>query len=617
LLSFWKKSNDLRIRLLFIVTILASLTVAIPDYFTRQGELISILLTFLLFCSYGVLIGAEPHLAMVIPEKKKFAKNNPFIIVIFYVFGAILSFLFLLNYLSSMYNFNLSNQFKNIVYSLFVITYQLIIPVIVFCILLHTFIKTSEEVKKTQTKIVLFGVLPWMISMVLVYIFVLAVGEISSFLYFLNLFCIIPVPIAFSIAIFKYRLFDVELIIRKSLIYGLLTGFLFLVYYVILGLGSGIFSFFFIKVSSIWIIAFATLFLGLIFNPLRKKIHIYVDKYFYPEKFKLRQELPEISKNIASITTLKELVNQILYKLSNLLNMKSSAFLLLDEKKERFVVYTTKGVIEPLKLERDIIFSNNEKVIQYISNKIKPLNIGNFTPQIKKTLGYNKIKKFQPEIIVPFHLNKILIAILLLGGKHSEGKLDREDRDILAMFSNQAAAMLENARLFQYATFDDLTGLYRRHVFEKELKKEIQRTQRFKRPVVIGIIDIDHFKEINDSYGHASGDIILKNIAYKINKNIRNVDFLARYGGEEFVFILPETNIDNGKKISEKLRKIVENMVFYLDEKVLSLKVTVSIGITCWNGEGKIKTIEELLKNADKALYKAKNRGRNQIQIMI
>jgi len=617
LLSLWKKSEDLKVRLLFLLTVFASLTVVIPDYFSQQKEFTAQILTLLLSISYGILIGVEPHLAMVIPKKKVILEKHPWIIRLFYATGIIVAVLFFVNYLDSIYKFGFHLLFSKIVIFLFIILYQLVTPLLVFGILLHTFFKTPLGVRKSQIKVVLFGIFPWVVSMLCASLAWIIRGELSPFLYYFNLVAIIPVPFAFSIAIFKYRLFNVELVIRKSLIYGFLTGFLFLVYYATIGLGSAFFSIFFIKASSVWVIAFATLLLGLIFNPVRKKIHFYVDKFFYPEKYKLRQQLPEISREIASVTNLNALVNRILDKLSLLLNMNSSAFLLSDERLEKYLVYATRGRIEPFELEKSVIFSANEEVIQYLAQQRKPLTKEQFSNKIKQFPGFFKLQKFQPEIIVPFFLKDSLIAILILGGKQSEDRYDREDRNLLAIFSNQVAAMLENARLFQFATFDDLTGLYRRRVFEKELEKEIERSRRFNRPLVVGLVDIDHFKKINDDYGHSTGDIVLKNIAMCLKVHIRSIDCLARYGGEEFIFFLPETDINSGKKMGEKLREIVENLNLFLEDDSLQVRVTISVGITCWRGEDRKVNVESLVKLADQALYQAKSRGRNRTEVVL
>lgn len=616
-LSLWKKSEDLRVRLLFLLTVFASITIIAPDYFVGQKGIISQILSFFVYASIGILIGVEPHLAMVIPKKKAVLERHPWIIRLLYASGIILAALYLINYFDYIYQFGYPSLGSTLTVFLFMTSYHLLVPLLVFGILLHTFFKTPFGVMKSQTKIVLFGIFPWVVGMIWASLSLIIKGMLSPFLVFFNLLTIIPIPIAFSIAIFKYRLFNVELVIRKSLIYGLLTGFLFSVYLGIIGLGSGFLSIFFIKVSSIWIIAFATLLLGLLFNPVRKKIRLHVDKFFFPEKFNLRHELPELSKEIASVIGLNKLVNKILDKLSTLLNMNSSAFLLSDERLETYLVSVTKGKVESLELEKSIIFSAKEEVIQYIANQKKPLTIRQLPQWTKKSPGFIKLQRFTTEVIIPFHFKNDLIAILLLGGKQSEEIYDREDKNLLAIFSNQVAAMIENSRLFKFATFDDLTGLYRRQIFEKELEKEMERVRRFHRPLVIGLADIDHFKRINDQYGHSAGDIVLKNISICLSSKMRTFDCVARYGGEEFVFFLPETDIESGKKISERLRTTMQKLNISLKENSPPVQVTISVGLTCWDGKDKDADPDSLIKLADKALYQAKKRGRNRTDIIL
>jgi len=529
--------------------------------------------------------------------------------------GGIIMALFYLRYLNSFFHFSLPPVISRTSFLLFGATYQLLVPLMVFGILLHTFFKTSVGIKKIQTKIVLFGIFPWVVSMVPSALFNLTTGQIPDSLYIFNLVCIIPVPFAFLIAIFKYRLFDVELVIRKSLVYGLLTGFLFLVYYGTIGIGSGLLSLIFNNVKSLWIVAFATLLLGLLFNPLRKRTQLYVDKFFYPEKFHLRLRLPELSKEVASSRTLLELVSQILDQLSRLLHMQNAVFLIADEAHKKFSVIKTSGNLSSQNLEREIIFSANEPVMAQIARNKKPITLQELYRQLE-IHSNPKLEKLNADIILPFHLQENLVAVLFLGGEEEKSKLSREDRDLLAIFCNQVAAMVENAHLFQTATYDDLTGLYRRHVFERVVAREIERSRRFKHPLVVAMIDIDHFKKINDSYGHAAGDILLKNIAFLISRNIRNIDCLARYGGEEFVLLLPETGIKPGLGISEKLRKIVEERSFSLKDGESHCRITISIGLAYWQGTGKAGTVEELLAAADQALYRAKNRGRNRVEVL-
>lgn len=160
----------------------------------------------------------------------------------------------------------------------------------------------------------------------------------------------------------------------------------------------------------------------------------------------------------------------------------------------------------------------------------------------------------------------------------------------------------------KFAMVDSLTGTYNRRYMETCLKKEIMRCERYKKNASVCILDIDNFKNINDTYGHQTGDDILVNFASQIKKSIREEDVLCRYGGEEFLVILPETCINGAKNLAER----IQNSIF-TDPLLKHYKITFSAGIASYPCNG--KTIEELISIADSFLYKAKKEGRNRIEL--
>ena len=158
---------------------------------------------------------------------------------------------------------------------------------------------------------------------------------------------------------------------------------------------------------------------------------------------------------------------------------------------------------------------------------------------------------------------------------------------------------------------DPLTGLYNRRHFEDTLEREFLRASRYDNHLSFAIIDVDFFKKVNDTYGHSTGDYVLKEVAYLILQNLRKTDMVFRYGGEEFTVIITETPKEKAIVPLERLRKAVEEYPFSYNGQ--DIKITISIGISevCEN----ITTVHQLFDDADRALYKAKENGRNQIQI--
>lgn len=163
-------------------------------------------------------------------------------------------------------------------------------------------------------------------------------------------------------------------------------------------------------------------------------------------------------------------------------------------------------------------------------------------------------------------------------------------------------------KLFQQATTDTLTGLSNRQKFLNKMELELERYKRYGTHFAISMIDIDHFKEVNDKYGHDTGDEILKEISQLLNNHIRKNDLLARWGGEEFILISVEIDEKKLFSLTKKLREVIEEKKF---ETVNHL--TISIGTTILH---KCDTMQTVIKRADKALYLSKNNGRNQVQFI-
>lgn len=157
------------------------------------------------------------------------------------------------------------------------------------------------------------------------------------------------------------------------------------------------------------------------------------------------------------------------------------------------------------------------------------------------------------------------------------------------------------------ATHDTLTGLPNREAYNERAFAELQRFKRYCRPLTLAVCDIDLFKKVNDSYGHQTGDKVLRLIAQLVSTRLRSVDFVARFGGEEFVLLLPETSPDQALLVLEKIRKVVAKTPFKF--KGDPVKITLSFGLASFSAED---NVEDVFERADKALYQAKKNGRNQ-----
>jgi diguanylate cyclase (GGDEF)-like protein len=189
----------------------------------------------------------------------------------------------------------------------------------------------------------------------------------------------------------------------------------------------------------------------------------------------------------------------------------------------------------------------------------------------------------------------------------------QDDLRLLNIISSLAAVSVENSMLYQrmndLAITDGLTGLYVQRYFRERLDTELKRALSAKRKFSLLMIDLDHFKDTNDKYGHTAGDTLLVKIAQVLKNSVSPEHIVSRYGGEEFAIFLFETDKSQAAKIAENIRTIVARSVFTLRRQ--DLRITISVGISSFPDDGYLA--QDLIKKADENLYKAKQGGRNRI----
>ena len=163
---------------------------------------------------------------------------------------------------------------------------------------------------------------------------------------------------------------------------------------------------------------------------------------------------------------------------------------------------------------------------------------------------------------------------------------------------------------------DPLIGIYNRRHLNLKLAEEIKRAHRYNLQLFILLLDIDHFKNVNDTYGHYIGDLVLKSLGHLLLKNVREMDIVARYGGEEIAIIAPHTSVLTAADLAERLRQVVETSVIVpADEQEDRQAVTISVSIGVAGLDRQIVDIQSLIERTDKALYEAKQKGRNRVVV--
>ncbi len=310
-----------------------------------------------------------------------------------------------------------------------------------------------------------------------------------------------------------------------------------------------------------------------------------IDKFFFTLNKSL--ELETLDKSITEfICSITSALGIELYHLDKELNLhigyaKGVKTKLNEERKKSLVDIILNGKVVELN-------KNEVEFIEFGTVSIKPYEIAYFPFNSEET---------QNGVVVLYtttYLSKNMKNLVLR---------------LLQEYSLALKSSLTYEKMQKMAAFDELTNLYNRRFGLKRLKEEYQRSKRSKGCLCVLMFDIDHFKRVNDTYGHQAGDFILSSFANILQQNFREEDVVMRYGGEEFICALSNANMDDSYKRAEIIRKQVEDSVFTW--KDVKIKITVSCGVDSFEAKKEDKSIEDIIKNADEKLYIAKNTGRN------
>ena len=328
--------------------------------------------------------------------------------------------------------------------------------------------------------------------------------------------------------------------------------------------------------------------------------------------------LYNISQAVNFIDDLKRLLQVIIQKALITLDAEKGSLMLYDYSINALQVRIVSG-LQDKKLEEAI----NNGAVQCAKIEIgegiagtvflerKPIitNLGSADPRfiVKEVLSNTKSL-----LCVPLVAKGEVIGVINITNKKHGKLFNQKDLEFITSLANQAAIAIDNAKLYELATKDGMTKLYIYRHFYTLLENEIRRCSRYNRNMSLIMIDIDNFKQINDTYGHLTGDTILKRLAAVLQETVRKIDIPARYGGEEFVVILPETDKDEAVKIAERVRRNVADIVVRAND-TQDISPTISLGVAQYTTDG--KEAKELINAADTALYFSKHNGKNMVSI--
>lgn len=205
-----------------------------------------------------------------------------------------------------------------------------------------------------------------------------------------------------------------------------------------------------------------------------------------------------------------------------------------------------------------------------------------------------------------------LFQVVRMAGE-CEARFCELEQRMLAVQRENLDLAVRNRELSEISSKDALTGLYNRWYVIEKIESEINRALRHKTPISLLMLDLDHFKRVNDTYGHPAGDLVLQVVGRLLRESCRIYDVPGRYGGEEFCIVLPETHLGNSTTVAERIRRRLAETQF--DCSGSRIEVTASMGIAAVTDEDSVLSASSLIERADQALYTAKSRGRNRVEL--
>jgi len=325
--------------------------------------------------------------------------------------------------------------------------------------------------------------------------------------------------------------------------------------------------------------------------------------------------LVEASNDIYSILNFRQLINSALLTVIGQVGVQSALVLMYDQSKRSYSISYQKGFKS--KEVQKLKFKVDSPLIKYFTKHNTPVYISELARQDEFAVYVQKFQDLGIFIVAPIIFSERVQGIIATREKHYASKFSRTDFELFHVLVNIISISIENAQHYEeiknLSLTDEMTKLHNYRSFISRLKEEVNRAKRNQSQVSLVILDIDHFKNYNDTLGHQAGDEALREVGKVLRKTVRDEDIVSRYGGEEFCVIFPGIGDEENANLGERIRQKIEAHKFYKEKVQPVGQLTISLGGSTYPDDA--SEIHGLIQKADEALYQAKHLGRNQIQI--
>jgi diguanylate cyclase (GGDEF)-like protein len=319
----------------------------------------------------------------------------------------------------------------------------------------------------------------------------------------------------------------------------------------------------------------------------------------------------DVGRSLTSTLDQGQVLAIVMEKVGQILRPASWALLLADDRRGDLEIHVAMGAgAEHLTGQRAL---PGEGIAGWVAEAGQPvlLDDARKDPRFSERVDPSPPGGARSYMAAPLREMGRVLGVVALAAR-PERPFAPDDIRTVAGLADYAAVALSNARNFErvreLTLIDDHTGLYNARHLHRALESEVVRARRFGRELSLVFLDLDHFKAVNDAYGHQAGSALLREVGVVMRANLRAIDVPVRYGGDEFVAILPETGREQAWIVAERLHRAIREAV-YLEERRLAVHITGSVGVATLPADG--ETAEDLLRSADRAMYRAKDGGRD------